>query len=123
MHMDSPPPPPQQTTETEDLMDEDEKMATEPRKQLKKPLKTERETTVDELDWDTDYWEYSGDTIIRHHYTPRTTLFDPAEAHDGPAKCSLEMKRTTNATLSNGQTITREEFPLRKPSLSRSLPA
>ena len=31
-----------------------------------------------------DYWTKDGTTWVRHHVTPRTTLFDPKSTPDGP---------------------------------------
>ena len=62
-----------------------------------------------EVEFQTDYWEHNADRVIRHHYRPRTTLFSPDEVHDGPDLLHLEMRRVTNATMSDGQTLTRED--------------
>ena len=52
-----------------------------------------------------DYWQLDGNTLIRHHVSPRKALFDPTKSEDIPIKhARLQPERLTNVTFVNGST-------------------
>ena len=49
-----------------------------------------------------DYWEYDGDTVIRHHRVPRVSLFDPRELRNGAVALVLSARRETEMVYEDG---------------------
>ena len=71
-----------------------------------------------------DYWENTPSAWVRHHITPRASLFTPVGNNDGPFIEDIAQKRTTVFTFSGGnpqQETVKDEWNDLGPKAPRSL--